>query len=256
MLSMLLLLSLLLPPSIEAQERITIDDNTPGWVYAVVSVTVVTGLVWFYFNHEQLSQPPKPYLNAFPEEYLFNPAQHREFKTLGGNLLAQTEYIESFWKAHDPTPHSIRNENREDFIDAIEYLNETFIEPKRLGWQTDRGRTYLQYGKPDQVQVVNFTKSSNADQLQAIELRKPTKTDFSNNFTPSRDMDNQSKFYQTENVDRIIWYYNRPAGGNHLPLTYAEYSAGGMFVVFDNQSLYGHYKQIFSTELSYEMGHN
>nr|MDK2851251.1 hypothetical protein [Candidatus Cloacimonadota bacterium] len=60
--------------------------------------------------------------------------------------------IESFWQAHDPTPGTIRNENRELFYQRVIKADELFtIHRRMVGWKSDRGRIYIKFGEPDQI---------------------------------------------------------------------------------------------------------
>ncbi|MCB5270388.1 MAG: GWxTD domain-containing protein [Candidatus Cloacimonetes bacterium] len=65
--------------------------------------------------------------------------------------------IESFWQANDPTPGTIRNENRELFNQRVLQADEKFTLHKRLqGWKSDRGRIYIKFGDPDQITTEAF----------------------------------------------------------------------------------------------------
>src|SRR5262245_56400012 len=60
-------------------------------------------------------------------------------------------FIESFWLRRDPTPDTIDNEFRDDHFQRIAYANEHFASGIP-GWKTDRGRIYIMYGKPDEIE--------------------------------------------------------------------------------------------------------
>jgi len=60
-------------------------------------------------------------------------------------------FIESFWLRRDPTPDSIDNEFKDDHYERIAYANEHFASGIP-GWKTDRGRIYIMYGKPDEIE--------------------------------------------------------------------------------------------------------
>jgi GWxTD domain-containing protein len=55
-----------------------------------------------------------------------------------------------FWKKRDPTPESDINEALEEHLRRVRYVNAEFgsVDP---GWKTDRGRVYIKYGQPDQI---------------------------------------------------------------------------------------------------------
>src|SRR5437867_1402645 len=60
-------------------------------------------------------------------------------------------FIESFWLRRDPTPDTIDNEFKVDHYERIAYSNEHFASGIP-GWKTDRGRIYIMYGKPDEIE--------------------------------------------------------------------------------------------------------
>src|SRR5690348_4083349 len=59
-------------------------------------------------------------------------------------------FIENFWGRRDPTPDTVENEYKDEHYARIAYANEHFASGKP-GWMTDRGRIYIMYGKPDQI---------------------------------------------------------------------------------------------------------
>lgn len=61
------------------------------------------------------------------------------------------DFIESFWRQRDPTPDSIANEYKAEHYRRIAYSNDRFT-ARIPGWQTDRGRTYILLGPPDEIE--------------------------------------------------------------------------------------------------------
>src|SRR6201997_1907331 len=61
------------------------------------------------------------------------------------------QFIEQFWLRRDPTPDTVENEFKEDHYERIAYANERFASGIP-GWKTDRGRIYILYGKPDEIE--------------------------------------------------------------------------------------------------------
>lgn len=60
-------------------------------------------------------------------------------------------FIEAFWQRRDPTPDTPENEFKEEHYRRIAYANEHFA-AGIPGWKTDRGRIYIMYGKPDEIE--------------------------------------------------------------------------------------------------------
>jgi len=61
------------------------------------------------------------------------------------------QFIEQFWLRRDPTPDTVENEFKEDHYARIAYANERFASGIP-GWKTDRGRIYILYGKPAEIE--------------------------------------------------------------------------------------------------------
>jgi GWxTD domain-containing protein len=61
------------------------------------------------------------------------------------------QFIEQFWLRRDPDPDTDVNEYREEYYQRIAYANEHYTSGIP-GWKTDRGRIYIMFGKPDQVE--------------------------------------------------------------------------------------------------------
>lgn len=60
-------------------------------------------------------------------------------------------FIEQFWLRRDPTPQTVENEFREEHYRRIAYANEHFSSGYP-GWLTDRGRIYIAWGPPDEME--------------------------------------------------------------------------------------------------------
>ena len=61
------------------------------------------------------------------------------------------QFIEQFWLRRDPSPDTVENEYKEEHYERIAYANERFASGIP-GWKTDRGRIYIVYGKPDEIE--------------------------------------------------------------------------------------------------------
>ncbi len=63
------------------------------------------------------------------------------------------KFIEQFWLRRDPTPGTPENEYRDEHYRRIAYTNEHYSTSQGLpGWKTDRGRIYIVYGPPDEIE--------------------------------------------------------------------------------------------------------
>jgi GWxTD domain-containing protein len=82
--------------------------------------------------------------------YIATQNEWQVLRSLPKSKYAQA--IESFWKANDPSPGTIRNETREKFYQRVLRADEMFTVHKKLkGWSSDRGRIYIKFGEPDEI---------------------------------------------------------------------------------------------------------
>jgi GWxTD domain-containing protein len=61
------------------------------------------------------------------------------------------QFIEQFWLRRDPSPDTLENEFRDEHYRRIAYANERFASGFP-GWKADRGRIYITWGPPDQIE--------------------------------------------------------------------------------------------------------
>jgi GWxTD domain-containing protein len=93
----------------------------------------------------------KPYKKWLEEDvvYIITDEERAAFKQLS-NDEERDNFIEAFWQRRDPTPDTEENEYKEEHYQRIAYANEHFAAGVP-GWKTDRGRIYIVYGKPDEI---------------------------------------------------------------------------------------------------------
>ncbi len=97
---------------------------------------------------QELSSTYKKWLNE-DVRYIISPEEMSAFKQLS-NDEERDQFIEQFWLRRDPTPDTPENEFKEEHYRRIAYANEHFA-AGIPGWRTDRGRIYIMWGPPDQI---------------------------------------------------------------------------------------------------------
>ncbi len=81
--------------------------------------------------------------------YIITPEERRAFLHLQTNEERE-EFIEAFWQRRNPDPDSPENTYKEEYYRRIAYANEHFASGIP-GWKTDRGKIYIMWGKPDEI---------------------------------------------------------------------------------------------------------
>jgi GWxTD domain-containing protein len=64
------------------------------------------------------------------------------------------ERWEAFWKERDPDPDTPENERLDEFLSRVRTAADRYAARGEPGWRTDRGRVYIRYGEPDDIEQV------------------------------------------------------------------------------------------------------
>ena len=66
--------------------------------------------------------------------------------------------LKELWDVRDSTPQTQINEFRENYIALVRYANEHFSFQRIEGWQSDRGRILLKYGRPTETETYPYER--------------------------------------------------------------------------------------------------
>jgi GWxTD domain-containing protein len=98
---------------------------------------------------KELETPFRKWLNE-DVFYIITDEEKTSFKRLNTDEERE-QFIEQFWLRRDPTPDTQENEYKEEHYRRIAYSNERFASGIP-GWKTDRGRIYITFGPPDEIE--------------------------------------------------------------------------------------------------------
>lgn len=164
--------SIAIPPKVRKyQKAIPIRKllHTSGLFYFIVEARCNNHLVRMkqqfiiqYAEEKATDQdgfPSQAYLNAL--KYVATAKEYKRF--VSASPEARKELIAEFWRQRDPTPATPENELREEFHKRVEFTMRYFsiAAEGRPGWQTDRGKIYILYGKPSDIRRRNVDIDSN-----------------------------------------------------------------------------------------------
>jgi len=91
--------------------------------------------------------------------YIAGPGELHEIKKLESIEERKRAFAE-FWRERDPTAGTYQNEAKHEFYRRVRVTNQRFSILRREGWRTDRGRIYIQYGEPDEIDDVPYSPSA------------------------------------------------------------------------------------------------
>jgi GWxTD domain-containing protein len=106
--------------------------------------------VEYYASRAGLNHPYFDWLaNDVP--YIISPEERIAFVQLT-NDEDRDLFIEQFWERRNPEPDSQDNMFKSEHYRRIVYSNEHFSSERTPGWKTDRGRIYIQWGPPEEIE--------------------------------------------------------------------------------------------------------
>lgn len=185
---------------------------------------------------------------AVDEIYNVSNADQRDYLANLSTVEQTTEYIDNFWKQHDPTPNTDENEFMQIYYSRLDYANSHFKEMLLPGSKTERGRLYILYGPPDEINeepMINDLLETERDRRYILNSRPDDLYDERINIT-------SSSYFAPNNRDArikayIVWEYDRPAN-----IAFSELFTGKkhtyMYFTFADLDGLGEYVLINSSE--------
>jgi GWxTD domain-containing protein len=82
-------------------------------------------------------------------EYIATPSEFAQLRK--AEMGKRDSLWKAFWKQYDPTPNTEYNEKEVEYFERIDYAQEHFSFGDK-GWRSDRGRIYVKFGPPDEIQ--------------------------------------------------------------------------------------------------------
>ena len=135
-----------------------------------LGVVAILGSALFCFQSSALCQKKQKLEKNYREwlerdvAYIITKDEKDAFLRLTTNE-ARDKFIEDFWAVRNPNPGSPSNSYKDEIYQRIAFANARFgIGSGVEGWRTDRGRTYITLGSPQQKQT--FRNSANLYPLE------------------------------------------------------------------------------------------
>jgi len=111
-----------------------------------------TGLRQDYMASEYALMDEKALDREFDyARYIAHSDEIDRFKLLT-DVDAKKKFMYEFWKRRDPDPSTNENELKKEYLARVDFVNLNFRTGTKEGWRTDRGRIYIMYGQPDELE--------------------------------------------------------------------------------------------------------
>jgi GWxTD domain-containing protein len=137
--------------------RRLLDPAQPGgsWspLYAAVAL-ILTGSIALSAWQAEPKTPEGPYGAWLTQDvaYIIQDQERAAFLKLTTDD-ERGKFVEQFWERRNPIPGVPENKFKEEHYRRIAYANSRYATRSQAGWRTDRGRIYILYGPPDEVEA-------------------------------------------------------------------------------------------------------
>lgn len=84
-------------------------------------------------------------------KYIATSQEIDKYKKLSG-AEGKREFLYNFWSNRDQDPSTKENEFFYNYLQRVESANTKFSSMQKQGWKTDRGRVFIVYGEPSEIE--------------------------------------------------------------------------------------------------------
>jgi GWxTD domain-containing protein len=84
-------------------------------------------------------------------KYVATVQENEQYENLD-SLNSKREFLFKFWNRRDNIPSTPENEFYNEYMERVNLCNERYGVINRIGMKTDRGRVYILYGEPDEIE--------------------------------------------------------------------------------------------------------
>jgi GWxTD domain-containing protein len=131
------------------QDRLFTPQLARPTAFSLILVLILSTFSVFAQDDKKEDKKKKRWLDQ-DVAWIITDEERKTFKALKTDDERE-QFIEQFWLRRDPDPDTDANEYREEYYQRIAYANEHYTSGIP-GWKTDRGRMYIMFGKPDQIE--------------------------------------------------------------------------------------------------------
>ena len=101
--------------------------------------------------------------------WIITPEERYAFQRLSADQ-ERDQFMNQFWERRNPTPGSAANPAKDEHYRRLKYANAHFTTAKTPGWKGDRGRVYIIYGPPDEIEAHPASASAKPTELWLYHL--------------------------------------------------------------------------------------
>jgi GWxTD domain-containing protein len=173
---------------LDAQNNLKIEQKKQFWVYNTDTSKFTESITdQNFLNSEYAAYTEEQVNTEFNQAiYLITDKFKNEFEKIT-TLEVKRKVLYEFWKRLDSNPLTPVNETKVEYFKRINYANQNYKNDYFDGWKSDRGRVYIVYGPPDNIDRYPYQAGTRAYEIWTYDKLEGgvefVFIDISNNFT-------------------------------------------------------------------------
>jgi len=84
-------------------------------------------------------------------KYIALESEKEQYELLTGEI-GKRDFVFNFWEARNTDPAQGKNQNYLDYVARVSESNKRYTAMGKTGWKTDRGRVFIMYGEPSEIE--------------------------------------------------------------------------------------------------------
>jgi len=146
-------------------KNVNISSEKKFYIFNNSRIPVTTSDQNDYLKSEYSNKSETEIENDFDKMiYVMSDKDQDKFENLK-TLNDKRKFLFDFWKAKDINPNTQVLESKIEYFKRVSEANKSYKEAYTEGWKTDRGRIYIIYGKPDDVEKYPFESQSKSYEI-------------------------------------------------------------------------------------------
>ncbi len=150
---------------IDTLKKVNVSTEKKFYIFNDSRIPVITSDQNDYLKSEYSNKSEAEIENDFEKMiYVMSDQDRDRFEDLT-KLNDKRKFLFDFWKAKDINPNTQVLESKITYFKRVSEANKSYKEAYTEGWKTDRGRIYIIYGQPDDVEKYPFESQSKSYEI-------------------------------------------------------------------------------------------
>jgi GWxTD domain-containing protein len=156
---------------VDRQNQISIQKEKKFFIYNALKTDATSQNEGLDFLKSEYTTMKEDRINDEFDKaiYIRTQTETEDFKNLK-TIDEKRKFMHNFWKKRDDNPLTPVNEFKVKYFTSVAEANKLFKQGFTEGWKTDRGRIYLTYGRPSDIESYPYESDTKGYEIWKYDL--------------------------------------------------------------------------------------